>query len=134
MDRYMNKQNKVIVEAAQLMSNNAKELAEWSGSQVVQELDHILGIQMDALNVPTPAGRKRLSRGDYLVLFEGNFHLSKPTQFEAYYDRLTPRPIVTPVLPDPEVPREEKMLREGRFGKEPWMDGPMPEGNPDDMP
>ncbi len=88
--RYINKNTHVIVEAAQLTMDNASEISNWAnGAQIVEETDALTHAVQEGLNIKTPQGTKRLSVGMFLVLYQDQFYLSQPGQFQANYNPLS---------------------------------------------
>lgn len=121
MDRWMLKSKGVIVEAVQLKPDNVDEVLAWTGGTLVEEEDKISNRMYDGINVPTPAGTKRLSLGMYAVKWNGIFYLAQRGVFESQYMRATPK------QRQPSDPSDAYKLP--KFQKEPWFDAPKP-GDP----
>lgn len=77
----------ITVEAVRLNEENVEAIAEWSGAEVVEEIDpeHPLEMQK-ALNVQTPSGVARASLGMYVAKFGRNFFVSHNRPFELKYE------------------------------------------------
>lgn len=77
----------IIVEAVRLREDLVAEVAAWSLSQVVEEIDPEHPEEMqEALNVPTPKGIQRASLGMYVVKFGRHFFVSHNRPFEMIYE------------------------------------------------
>jgi hypothetical protein len=56
-------------EARQVSKESAKDIAEWCGGVLVEEIDPFdPSIKTPGVNVPTLRGPKRASQGDYVIL------------------------------------------------------------------
>lgn len=76
----------VTVEAVRLTEDNAQAVAEWSRSELIEEIDpeHPMETQ-PGLNVDTTTGITRASLGMYVIKFGNRFHVSHNRPFEMKY-------------------------------------------------
>lgn len=75
----------VVIEARQLNSANAADLAEWCGGQVSPA-----GITFGTcVFIDTPEGTMRADDGDWIIRgVQGEFYPCKPIIFEATYEKV----------------------------------------------
>jgi hypothetical protein len=80
----------VIVQATQLSPATAKDLAEWCGGQLVEELDaEDPSKKFVAINIPTLEGVMRASEGDFVIKgVKGEFYPCKADIFEDTYQKV----------------------------------------------
>ena len=78
----------VEVEAIQLMSDNAEEVAVWCGGVVIEEIDPVdSDKKWVGINIPTLEGVMRASEDDYIIKgTKGEFYPCKPAIFVDIYD------------------------------------------------
>ncbi len=78
----------IEVEAAQITSDNVKDLTAFCGGLIVEELNPFDTHQtFVGINVPTPDGRRRASEGDYVVRnHNGEFRVFKHGAFLSMYE------------------------------------------------
>lgn len=76
-----------VFEAEQLKHDNGMELVDWCGGRPVTEVDPFDdSLTFFGINVPTLAGTRRCSDGDYLVRSDnGYFHVVHKYEFEHTY-------------------------------------------------
>lgn len=85
-DKYASK--RVEVEALQVTVATAKRIAEWCGGEVIEETDPVTSVVTLGINVPTIAGIKRASDGDYVIMTpNGRFCPLDKDVFESAYAR-----------------------------------------------
>lgn len=91
MELWRKKENhKVFVEAVRLDEDNVKDVAVWSSSELVEQInpEHRDEVQL-ALNVLTPAGIRRATLGMYVLKFGKHFYISYVRPFEEVYEPTT---------------------------------------------
>lgn len=126
MQEYKRKRSDITVQAERLTADNVDKLANLTQSQIVEERDAVHGDISEGLNVKTPHGKVRASRGDYVVYSPElkRFYVAKPGYFEANYQVLRdvqlPEPKETPNL----VQRE--IIKDPFEGMTRFNDGPKP--------
>lgn len=74
----------VVVQATQLSPATAKDLAEWCGGQLVEEIDPLdSNKKFVAINLPTLEGARRASEGDWVVKgTRGEFYRVDDAEFK----------------------------------------------------
>lgn len=76
----------VVIEAMQLNSSNAAELAEWCGGRTTDPL--VISLSSHVF-IDTLEGVMRADVGDYIIKgVQGEFYPCKPDIFEATYERV----------------------------------------------
>lgn len=94
-DKYTNKTGSLILEAVQVLADNVSEISNWAnGAQIVTEKDALSGDPLEALNVKTPDGMKRASRGAFVVKYGNSLAVVDETKFLSKYKLVsgTPKP------------------------------------------
>lgn len=85
--RYKRKGTAAVVEAAQLTEDNASEISNWAGgAQVVEEGVSHSDEVMEGLNIKTPDGFRRASRGMFVIKFNEQFYVGQPGKFAETYE------------------------------------------------
>ena len=84
----------LVVEALQVGPETVDRMANWAQCQIVEEINPITRDTQEALNVKTPDGKKRASRGDYVIGVNGRFYVVGEPGFLASYEPYitTPQP------------------------------------------
>lgn len=91
MQKYVHKQKHLIVEAVQLTEDNIDMVSNWAnGAQIVAEKDSFTHEAFEGLNIKTPKGKVRASRGQYVVKYEGHFFVANAGTFESLYSHFEP--------------------------------------------
>lgn len=74
----------VVIEAIELLANNAIEVSEWCGGEA-----KFIAAAVPAVFIRTLAGTMRADVGDYVIkgVVQGEFYPCKPDIFEATYER-----------------------------------------------
>lgn len=83
--KYVKSQTGLVVEALQVNEETVDVISNWASARIIEETDPISGEKLEALNVPTPDGTKRASRGNYVVKMNGRFFVAPGQQFERMY-------------------------------------------------
>jgi hypothetical protein len=78
-----------VVEAIQLDNENYGEVVNWTQGQLVTEYDSKTNEELVGINVRGPRGMFRVSEGEYVLKFEGEFFKAGSSRFEASYERTT---------------------------------------------
>lgn len=86
MLKYKNKKTGIVVDAMQVNENTVDEIANWTQSQIVEERDALTGEASEGLNIKTPDGKRRASRGAYVIKHGDYFYVSGGAKFEAKYE------------------------------------------------
>lgn len=86
VQRYRKKS--VDVTATQLLPDNVKEVAQWCGASIVEEIDPVDdGKRFVALNIPTIKGLVRAQQGDFILQGpQGGFSTCPASEFEKLYE------------------------------------------------
>jgi hypothetical protein len=102
----------IRVMAVRLTEDNAAVVAEWSGSELIEEIDpeHPEETQ-PGLNVRTPGGTKRASLHMYVIKFGTHFFAEHNRPFEEVYE-----PVNRPAPP----PESAGDARHERGFSDPW--------------
>lgn len=91
------------IHAVQLTQNNGREIAEWCGGKLVEEIDPFTKQVTPGINVPTKNGNIRASLDDYVLrTVDGSFEVGKEGWFEHYFDLDDPETGDDFVVPDPD--------------------------------
>jgi hypothetical protein len=89
--------------AVQLTDSNGREIAEWCGGVLVEEIDPFTKHVTPGINVPTRFGNMRASLGDYVFRrVDGSFDMGKLPWFEERFDLDDPETDDDFVVPDPD--------------------------------
>lgn len=88
MQMYRKRGSQIIIEAMKLSDDSVDKIANWAQAQIVEEKDALTGEASEGLNVKTPYGKKRASRGMYVVKFSGEFYVAAESSFESMYELL----------------------------------------------
>lgn len=89
MQRFKRKgSSNAIVEAVKVSSESVNEIAKWARAQVVEELDALTGDATEGLNVKTPDGKRRASRGMYVIKHGSRFYVAGGNRFESMYEAI----------------------------------------------
>lgn len=88
MEQWQKKDNPSIkVMAVRLTEENAAVVAEWSKSELVEEIDpEHPDEKQPGLNVRTPGGMKRVSLHDYVIKFGNHFFAEHNRPYEEVYE------------------------------------------------
>lgn len=85
IERYRKKP--MEVEAVKLTADNANDVSFWCGGQLTYEEDHLKGVEVKAIYIPTLEGVMLAVEGDYVIKgIKGEFYPCKPDIFEESYD------------------------------------------------
>lgn len=85
----------IEVEAVRLNEDNAAMVAQWSGAEMVEEIDpEHPEEKQPGLNIPTPNGTKRASLHMYVVRYGRSHFVSNNRHFEMVYE-----PVNRPATP-----------------------------------
>jgi hypothetical protein len=85
-DTYRHKSTGLEVQALQVDFETVDRIANWAQAQVVEEIDPISKTTQEGLNIKTPDGKKRASRGSYVVGVKGRFYVVGEEGFEEAYE------------------------------------------------
>ena len=85
---YKKKNSEIVVEALKLDENNVDAIANWAQAQIVTETDALTHTASEGLNVQTLKGKRRCSRGQYVIKHGENFYVFGGKAFETQYDLL----------------------------------------------
>jgi len=88
MDLYHGINMGLDIEAAQLTTENAEELAKTCNGLIVEEINPFDDSERRlGINVPTEQGNKRLSVGSYLVHYADFFFVWKEDEFLRHWEK-----------------------------------------------
>lgn len=77
----------VVVEAVRLNENNAQQIAQWAGAELVEEIDpEHPEEKQPGINLWTPRGMKRASLHNYVIKYGQNFFIANNRHFETVYE------------------------------------------------
>jgi hypothetical protein len=73
---------------ARVTQDNAPEVTQWCGGDLIEEIDPFNQERQYGINVPTEMGRERASAGDYIFQLggKGSFQVSKPNAFRTHWE------------------------------------------------
>lgn len=80
-------ESNTVVEAIQLNNENYSEVVNWTQGQLIQEYDTKSDEEKVGINVRGPRGMFRVSEGEYVLRFDGDFFKAGASRFEASYER-----------------------------------------------
>jgi hypothetical protein len=117
---YYKNRKGVVVEAMKVGEDTVDAIANWSQSQIVEEKDAISGEASEGLNVKTPTGKKRASRGMYVVKVGQLFYVESASTFERSYS------LLNAPLPATEPKKKKPLVTDPFDGMPRFGEGPKP--------
>lgn len=125
MQQYVKKGTTIVVDAAKVGSENVDEIANWAQAQIVEEKDALTHRASEGLNVKTPSGKRRASRGAYVVKWAEHFFVVPGSDFEATYTPVVPMNLVSRIVTSSDrVPDE--LVQDPFEGMPRFSEGPKP--------
>lgn len=93
MRKYRRKNSGAVIEAVQLQGDNVEEVAVWCKGFIVEERDAIQhDLLFEGINVKTPSGNKRLSRGGWVMKWNDSFFVISDHSFQGSYELIEEKP------------------------------------------
>lgn len=124
MQPYMKKGTAIIVDAAKVSPESVNEIANWAQAQIIEEKDALTHEECEGLNVKTPAGKRRASRGSYVVKWADHFFVVHGGEFERTY--IPVASVTQPPWVGSDIQVPDELVQDPFEGMPRFSEGPKP--------